>query len=191
MTILSLNERVRHEAQNRGGTFSYADLGDKLGIQSRAGLESVKRAVRYLIESGEMVRVKPGWFNWQWKKPGQPQIQEVMWRVLRARKAVTVPDLMELAGATKEYAGEFLRRLKKQGVIQELNRLDGIWVRFRLVDDPGPELPKNEAKGDYLRNRRMKHKAALAAIDGMYLKAHELMQATAQARVAVSELEEG
>lgn len=187
----TLRDRVRAAARGYGGTFSYGDLGDKLGLITRSDLSRVKCAVRDLLKSGEMVRVRPGMFNWQGKNPGLPNLKEIMWRVLRARKVVTVPDLMELAGATEDYAGEFLRRLGKQGVIQEIAGLRGIWVRFRLVDDPGPELPKDEAKADYLRDRRAKHRAALAALDGIYLKAHELMQASAEARVAVSELEEG
>jgi hypothetical protein len=192
MKGLSLNDRVRQEAQNCGGTFSYGDLGDKLGLQSRADLDHVKRAVRNLVESGEIVRVRPGWFNWQGKNPGPPNQKEVMWRVLRARRVVTVTDLQELAGASREYAQEFMGRLEKQGVVQRLSAPGGANHpdKFRLVDDPGPELPRDEDKAEYLRRRREQKKAALAKLDEVYAGALDVMQKAAAARMAVSALEE-
>jgi hypothetical protein len=45
-------------------------------------------------------------------------------------------------------------------------------------------------RADRAKDWRRRQKEALAALDGIYLKAHELMQATAEARVAVSELGE-
>lgn len=192
MKGLSLNDRVRQEAQKHGGTFSYGDLGDKLGLQTRAGLGHVKRAVRYLVESGEITRVRPGWFNWQGKAPGPPNRKEVMWRVLRARQVVTLTDLQELAGASREYAQEFMGRLEKQGVVQRTTKNSAANVpdRFRLVSDPGPELPRDDAKAEYLRRRREQKKAALAKLDEVYAGALDVMQKAAAARLAVSELEE-
>jgi hypothetical protein len=193
MKRFSLNDRVRQEAAKYGATFSYGDLGDALGLQTQADLEHVKRAVRYLVESGEIVRVRPGWFNWQGKTPGPPNQKEVMWRVLRARKLVTVTDLQELAGASMEYAQEFMGRLEKKGVVQRLSAPAGANHpdKFRLVDDPGPELPKDEDKAEYLRRRREQKKAALAKLDEVYAGALDVMQKAAAARLAVSELEEG
>jgi hypothetical protein len=191
-------DQVRQAARdlhvaNGGAPFTMNDLADEMGLSTFADKAKVQgQQVASLVQSGELEQTKPGVYRYTGKKPGQPNQQEIMWRVLRARKVVTVPDLVELAGATEDYAREFLRRLYKQAVIMEVAGPQGrgIWIKYRLVDDPGPELPKNEAKATYLRARREKHQAALAALDGVYLKAHELMQAAAAARVAVSGLEE-
>lgn len=186
---MSLRGRVRQAAQKQGGTFSYSDLGDALGLQTRDELYKMKMAVSDLVRNGEMVRVRPGQFNWQGKKPGPTNQKQVMWRVLRARKLVTVLDLMELAGASQDYALEFLRRLQKQEAVQRVEH-PGYSTKYRLVNDPGPELPRDVDKAEYLKRRHEQQKAALASLDAVYNGALDVMQKAAEARLAVSRLEE-
>jgi len=192
MKGFSLKNRVRQAAAKYGASFPYADLGDKLGLQTRADLVSMKKAVQALVKDGEIERVRPGWFNWQGKTAAPPTRKEVMWRVLRARQVVTVTDLQELTGAPREYALEFLGRLVKRGVVQIIlsHGAANCPDKFRLVSDPGPELPRDADKAEYLRRRREQKKAALAKLDEVYAGALDVMQKAAAARLVVSELEE-
>jgi predicted transcriptional regulator of viral defense system len=193
-----LIDRVREAAQalqiERGmaGTFGVDDLADKLGIQTFADKDQLRRRqVASLVKGGELVRVKPGRYRWRGGLSGPSNQKQVMWRVLRARKLVTAPDLMELAGAGFEYACEFLQRLEKQGAVQQVGKVKaGEYRKYRLVNDPGPELPRDYDKAEYLRRRREQQKAALAKLDEVYAGALDVMQKAAAARLAVSEIGE-
>lgn len=152
------------------------DLGDRLGIQTRKDMRRVDEAVKALIKSGDLAPQGGGVYRWT-GQAAKPSKQEVMWRYLRARRAVTAEELQEVAGATADYVREWLRLL----VTQKLVRREG--ENFRLVKDPGPEPPRNESKAEYLKRRRKQKKLALAKLDAAFA-------AVAEARMAVSQLEE-
>jgi len=156
------------------------DLGDRLGIQTRKDMRRVDDAVRALVKSGDLTKNSPqgnGVYRWT-GQAAKPSKQEVMWRYLRARRAVTAEELQEVAEASANYVQEWLRLLDSQKV--------GRWEGdvFRLVKDPGPEPPRNESKAEYLRRRREQKKQALAKLDAAFV-------AVAEARLAVSQMEEG
>lgn len=155
---------------------SRQDLGDRLGIQTRKDMRKVDEAVKALLKSGDLERQEPGLFRFT-GQPLKPSKQEVMWRYLRARRAVTTEELEEVAEATPDYVREWLRLLVKQKLV----RRDG--DNYRLIQDPGPEPPRNESKAAYLKRRREQQKQALVKLDAAWA-------AIAEARLAVSRLEE-
>ncbi len=85
-----------------------------------------------LMRLGDVVRAAPGWYMWQGRKK-EPSIQERMWRVLRCRRSVTIEDLMELAGAKKYYAQEFMDHLVRSGHVRKTGR--GKTAHWALVKD--------------------------------------------------------
>lgn len=187
MSKPTLTGRIRSELQNFGrDEIDLHDLGDKLGVQTREDLKKVRYALKDLAKQGEVEKIGVNLYRAKPKAPGQPSKQEVMWRVLRARRSVTASDLQELADVDRSYAQEFLRSLLKRGVVRQAGANgDGKFVmdgKFVLVEDQ-VELPKNEAKADYLRQRRSAKKQALEALDAVFA-------AVAEARMAVAGLEE-
>jgi hypothetical protein len=80
-----------------------------------------------------------------------------MRHILRARRVVSLEDLQELAGASRDYSYEFLRLLMDQEVVRRLSD-DG----YQLIQDP-VLLPEDEPKKRKLRERRVRK--ALAALE--------------------------
>ena len=152
------------------------DLGDRLGIQTRREMRKVDEAVKALVKSGDLESQGNGVYRWT-GQPIKPSKQEVMWRYLRARRAATAEELQEVAEAAPDYVREWLRLLVKQKLVRREGEI------YRLVQDPGPEPPRNEGKAERLRRLREQKKAALAKIDAAWA-------ALAEARMAVSQMEE-
>ena len=154
--------RLRDAARSlgrAGSTFTVKDLGHAMGIKTYAEHDTIRSALRDFLRRGEMVRTAPGVFRYQERPTVKPQIRERMWRILRARRRVTVEDLQELAGASRSYAEEWLRMLTKRAVVRKCG--GGV---FRMVEDPVAML-SNDEKAEQLRELRARKKAALAALE--------------------------
>lgn len=89
----------------------------------------------------------------------KPFLRTVMWRILRARKSVTVDDLMELAGASQFYAREWLGMLVKREIVKKMKG-----GRYRLLEDVVEE-PVNTDRSERLKAWRKNKKTTLAALD--------------------------
>ncbi|MDZ7831658.1 MAG: hypothetical protein U5L07_07885 [Desulfobacterales bacterium] len=128
-----------------------------------------------LMRAGRVERIARGIYRATGKKAA-PNTREVMWRILRARGRADVSDLMELAGASENYAREFLQSLTRQGVTKKVR---GVWY---LAEDP-VHLPDDTQKAARLKRIRENKKAAFAAAD-------EAFSAIARMRMAIAEMEE-
>jgi predicted transcriptional regulator of viral defense system len=158
--------------------FSLQQLYDKVGVQTYEQRRQVRSVVADMCKSGELERVGEGVYRLLQRPAGKPQIQEVMWRVLRARRTVTLADMEELAGAAPTYATEWFKMLSRRKIVRHLK--NGSW---QMVKDPGPTMPLNDEKAERLRKMRAKKKEALACMDRAFV-------AIAEARMAMSEMEE-
>jgi len=136
---------------------------DLFGSQRMGKLRAVQQE---MLKRGEIERSAPGVFRWA-GRPEPTQIREAMWRVIRARRAVKVSDLMELTGASEDYAQEYLRMLIKREVVKRVKQQDG--ELYRLAADSGIEAPRDESKADRLRRNRLAKKEALAALDDAFI----------------------
>ena len=173
--------RVRdacHYLGEYGNDIALKQLYDKVDVRAYKERRQVRLVVADLCKSGEIERVDEGVYRLLQKPPGKPQIQEVMWRVLRARRSVTLADMEELAGAAPTYASEWLQMLARRKIVRHLK--NGSW---QMVKDPGPTMPLNDEKAERLRNLRAKKKEALDAMDRAFM-------AIAEARMAMAEMEE-
>lgn len=119
------------------------------------------RALRDFVKSGEVTQIRRGVCVYNsGNKP--PQLQEIMWRYLRARKTVTIDDLVEISGASREYASEWVYMLARREIVEKI-RL-GRARKYRLISDP-VVMPKDSARADRLMElRKQKKKEALAAL---------------------------
>ena len=173
--------RVRDACQYLGAygnDIALQQLYDKVGVQTYEQRRQVRSVVADLCKSGELVRWGEGIYRVLQKPPGKPQIQEVMWRVLRARRTVTLADMEELAGAAPTYATEWFKMLARRKIVRHLKNRS-----WQMVKDPGPTMPLNDEKAERLRNLRAKKKEALECMDRAFV-------AIAEARMAMSEMEE-
>lgn len=147
--------------------------------------------VRDMMLSGEVLRVRPGAYKYIGRMKS-PEMQEIMWKVLRSRKTLTVEDLQQMSGASENYTKEWLQMLMRRKIIRR-NKNN----TFTLIRDPGPVTPRNEEKAAKLRRiRREKKKAAIEAVDqvaGDILSSEPmeaLMHNTLEARMAIMEIPE-
>ena len=88
-----------------------------------------------------------------------------MWRLLKMRRRVTVDDLVEMAGVSRDYAREWLLILVRREVarkIQEPGKA-GLWV---LINDTA-EMPLDENKAARLRGIRLKKKQVISKLDAI------------------------
>ncbi len=152
--------RIRKAARALApNTFTTRDLSIQAGIKSRLEDRNIRSVINDLRKTGEIVNMSRGVYTYAGKQKGKPEIRERMWRILRARRNVSVDDLMELAGASEDYAKQWLRMLDRRGVIRAKNG------RYRMIEDP-IDMPEDDAKAEALRRLRGTKKAqALKALD--------------------------
>jgi len=152
--------RIRKAARALApNTFTMRDLSIKADIRTRDEDLRVRSVIHDLKKTGEIVNMSRGVYTYVGRQKKKPEICERMWRILRARRNVTVDDLMELAGASESYAREWLRMIERRGVIRAKNG------RYRMIEDP-IDMPEDEEKAGALRVLRQKKKEqALAALN--------------------------
>jgi DNA-binding IclR family transcriptional regulator len=165
--------------------FTLKELGLALDLISDADKRPLYRAMRDLERSGFVVKVSPGVYRLGEKKR-RPELQDVMWRLLRARRQVSIDDLVELSGCAPAYAAEWLQNLERRGVVARTSK-DGVAGVWKMTADP-VEMPLNEEKAERLRALRAERRRALvaranAALDAAY-------QAIIQARIEINSIEE-
>jgi hypothetical protein len=100
--------------------------------------------------------------------------QEIMWRVLRARRTVTVDDLVEMAGASRVHAGQFIATMIRNEVVRKNGD------KYSMIKDT-VVMPRDEKTA--AKKRSARKAAALAAIDNA-------KAALEDARAAISDMEE-
>jgi len=179
MKRLSLRERARaagRELHKNG--FSFGELSDFMEIKTRAEEKSLKNVVKHLLAAGDFRRSGNDVLVFIERPAGTPGKEDVMWRFLRLNRSAAVAKLMAVSGAARSTAEQFGEALVRIGLAAKTGDA------FRLLSDPGPELPFDEARADRARNWREKKKLALSKLDAVFT-------AVAEARMAVSEMEEG
>jgi len=137
------------------GEISISEIADRLGIALPKTKKRLYTTIRDLLRAGEIERRGEGVYAWK-GKARKPDRREVMWRILRARRFVTVEDLQEMAGVSRDYAREWLRMILKKEIVRKERS------GYRLVSDP-VEMPENTEKTEKLRDlrKRMAQAAAL------------------------------
>lgn len=183
----SFAERIRQAArrlQERGLPITCEELGHEAGVKTRRECQAVRWTVRDMLKRGELERVEPGVFRLASSSQDPPQIQEKMWRVLRARRRVTVEDLQELAGASRLYALEWLQMLVKYEIVRKGD--DGL---YQMVKDP-VEMPRNRKKAEKLRRLRRKWAEEMGRGALALGKAAEALRAAAETWTELTGLED-
>ena len=183
MSNKGLTARVREGLRTLGAggrEIILADLAVFLDFVFDKEKQPMYRVLNDLRKTGEVHRVRRGVYVYNGKNKKPPELQEIMWRILRARRTVTIDDLVELAGASREYAEEWLYMLARRDVVKRTgNRQNGGW-KYRLIQDV-VERPCNTEKTEKLRRIRRQKREALAALEAAELairKAKEIVADT-------------
>ena len=143
----------------KGDEIKASQLANALNLTTRKSKNPLYRTIQDFVVRGEVKRLRHGVYKYV-ELPSKNELKSIMWRLLRARKTVSIDDLEELSGASREYVTEWLRMLEKHEVVKRLK--DG---RCRLINDTVIE-PKNSEKAFKYRGfRRKKKKIALTALD--------------------------
>lgn len=167
----TVTDTVQEAAQGGGE----ADV-TKLSCLLRLSSKDHKRLLNTLSDlacRGKIVRVRQGVYA-PAPATGQPDKREVMWRLLKMRRHITVDDLVEMADVSRAYAVEWLQLLVNRDVVHCL-RASGQPDRWMLINDLA-EMPQDSDKAERLRNIRLKKKKALARLDSISTALGEVRQ---------------
>jgi len=173
-TVLATLEKLAAVAPL--GHVELGDISNALMIQTTAAHKRVSNALSEMKTMGKVVRVRQGVYAVA-KSTGHQELREVMWRLLRMRRRVTVDDLMEMAGAGVEYARDWLRMLENLGVVKKISQGAASNPRvWQLIKDT-VEMPVDAENAARLRALRKKKKqqalADIAAAQLILCKAHQ------------------
>jgi hypothetical protein len=190
---LATNIRKAARILGAGGkSFSVIDLLGPMGLRTFKENSRIYCALRDGIRRGEYRRTAPGEYALMecgshtaafslrkhgLRTPKRPAgavqcgaktpLRVRMWKILRAQRAVSVADIMELTGASETYSREFLITLARMGYVsrEKQGALNGPGkVKYRLLRDQ-LEPPEFDAKSNRLRELRLDKKCrALTAI---------------------------
>ncbi len=179
---LSFRDRVR-AAVSAGGDepATVAGICEQLKINRPEKKRRIRTELAKLKAAGEIEHVGPSTYRRAGRPPKtpakKPTVNEAMWRVVRARRRVTIDDLRELTGASQSAAAKFLQTCVRQGVCNKRDKFT-----FQMVSDP-VVCPVNEKATEYQRKIRAAKKRAMAAMDQAFSE-------IADARMAINDIEE-
>lgn len=161
----SFREQVRAAAREleKGQGFLYVALEDFLGIRSPADQKRLQYAVQHLVKAGEFKHLDRFRLSYPPPLPGAPSKQQIMWRYLRMNRRAGKEQLRAAAQASERTVKDFAQAAVRQGLAEVLP--DG---GLRLLGQPGPECPFDEARADRAQRWRERRKEALAALDQAY-----------------------
>jgi predicted transcriptional regulator len=159
------------------------ELRQHLDLAGPGERKKLSTAICELVEQGRLERKGSQAVRALEPEAGAPQKQEVMWRILRAKRLVTSDNLAALAQVNRSYAQQWLQGLIRMGLVENIGPSRYQGGHYRLLRDPGPQLPRDEHKAGRLKAWKQKRREALAKLDAAFA-------AVAEARLAVSDLEE-
>ena len=162
MAHQSLSKAIKDTIRGQEtGEITTDQLSRLLHIQTRKDNKRMLNTLSELYRTGKISRVRQGVYGPALTGAAhgnQPDKREIMWRVLRMRRSVTIADLQEMAGVSDHYAGEWLLMLTRRGIVQVFTPVSPKSpVSWRLISDV-VEMPVDTAKAERLRNLRLKKK---------------------------------
>ncbi len=170
-------------AQDGSGEVTVTDLSDALMLQTTLEHKRMLNTLSDLKLSGRVARVRQGVYSpADRKRPAE--IRAVMWRILRMRRSVTLEDLMEMAGASREYAAEWLYMLERRGVVRKHYQGGGNKPRLWQLLKDSVEMPEDTEKAEALKLLRRKKKQQITtALD-------DISEAMGRVRTILKEMED-
>jgi len=155
------------QAADANGEVSASDLSCLLYLQTRKDHKRMLNTLSELSRRGKIARIRQGVYG-PVIATGNPDKREVMWRVLRMRRVVTIADLEELAGVSPAYAKEWLELLVRRDVaIRVVPANQNHPHSWRLINNDPAAMPIDEDKAARLRDLRKRKKKNIKNIEGL------------------------
>ncbi|MCX5888108.1 MAG: hypothetical protein NTY36_01485 [Deltaproteobacteria bacterium] len=195
----SFNDRLRQVIAifPVGQTFTSRQAGDLLELCTDERRNRLGGALKDLAKYGELEHLGPG----RWRRLGReerPELKEIMWNLQRIHLVLTAEEMSLQSGASPHTVRDWYKSMLRLGLVRN-EAGKGQPGRYRLIKDLGPKPPA-DSNGERLRQLRARRRQqeALASLDGAFArvaqecpgKNGESLRAIAQARLAVSRLEE-
>lgn len=164
---MTFADEVREAVKGyRGEEFSVHELADKMALNQRQKKQAYNILYHMVERDNEAEKIKPGVYRYIGRK--RIPFEQVAWRILRARKRVTVPDLVELVGMGEHYARQWLKSLEGNGIIKCIGggalgkeNKPKIW---KLMHDP-VVMPVNTDLRESHRKQKERQLAAMSKIE--------------------------
>ena len=170
----TVSDTLQAAAQSGGGEADVTKLSCLLLLKTGKDHKRLLNTLSDLACRGKVVRVRQGVYA-PAPAAGKPDKCEIMWRLLKMRRRVTVDDLVEMADVSPAYAHEWLQLLVKREVVRRIPRTGGFGEGWMLINDLA-EMPQDSDKAERLRNIRLKKKKALARIESIRADLAEVRQ---------------
>ena len=150
-------DKLSELAEAGNGEVHVTDLSDALMIQTTQKHKRMLNALSDLKKAGRIDRVRQAVYT-RTPRTQEPDKREVMWRVLRMRKAVTIADLEELAGVSKFYAKEYLELLDRRGIVKRVVPPNPNHPHSWRMVRADAEMPIDNDKAERYRKIRLQKK---------------------------------
>ena len=166
----------------------HCEIALRLDFITRKEKQKMYSTLRDFIKRGEIERVRPGVVRYLWNKKREvhPAVKtRCMNRFIRAnrRESISADDLVANCGATMRTAKEHLQLLVRNEIMRRIDMPGNQLAKYRMVNDPGPNMIKNEERAARLRRIRAVKKRALEELDSA-------ADAIARARIALRSMDE-
>lgn len=150
-----------------GGSATCGDISSAMFVKTRVEHKRLLNTLSNLTKSGRLRRVSQGVYatpDAAAKAAVKPEKREVMWRLLRINKRVTLDYLMEMAEVGRDYARQWLAMLEKHGIVRRMDKPDGgTWGQAWLLLHDSIDMPVLDDDAARLRRLRLKKKGIIAA----------------------------
>jgi len=151
--------------------FTCEDIALRMDLLPGKPRKPIYRAMPDFIKRGEVVRIRTGVFSYRGKGYSGRSADKTrcMYRLIRAnrRSAITVNDLIANCGVSKVTAQEYLCMLANRGVMRRIKTPSNQPYKYRMIQDPGPNLLRNEANAEKLKRLREAKALAEAALSSV------------------------
>lgn len=172
------------------GDISYGDIALKLDLVEDKEKQPLYRILLDFIKRGECAKVGRGVVRHIKTDPNPAPKTSCMYRFIRANKrgTVTAGDLMAVCGVTKNTASEYLSMLVKRGIVRRINMPGKQPSKYQMIDDPGPNIIKNDANAEKLRRIRAAKKEAIEKMDAAGKALIDAAQTIMAARMSIADV---
>ena len=164
---MTFADEVREAVQGyRGEAFKVHSLADKMDLNQTKKKRLYSILNLMVTRDNEAKKIKPGVYCYIGRE--KLPMEQVAWKILRARKRVTVPDLVELVGMKESYARSWFKMLEERGLVKKVGgggHYNGAEYNvWQLTHDP-IKMPANTRMIEKHRQLKANRLSAMAKIE--------------------------
>lgn len=167
-----MREIMRDELKGRE-EIAIQEIAARLDLVSDQEKRPVYRTIRDFVKRGEVVRVRTGVIRYRGlKRDVRPADKtRCMWRLIRSNRNenIMASDLVANCGVSINTAREYLQMMVRREILRRIDMPGNKPSKYRMIDDPGPNLVRNDENAERLRRLRAAQKEAEAALSAAHI----------------------